>query len=337
MFFELITGDFLFDPRTGQDWSRDEDHLALMMELLGDYPSKEYALSGRYSRDFFNNSGKLKHIKSLKFWSLRDVLTEKYNLSAEDSQEITSFLMPMLAWEPCKRQPAAEALKHSWVQPNLNEVENSITKVDQDRPGMNLVSEADVSKIATPSKEGNRPNVPQSMQACSQSDKIQDESAENSLDKQKQECHEPQKGETSPSSLDEASVHAAQSELPETCVLAPKESSITSEDKLEASTSDPASTSDLPQTSSEVEKAVPSPEDVADQLKTAMSTAKQLESEEVKAGTNSLQPEKANGNEDESVALDDIDPVLLENDEKPSEQPVAGGKSKKKNKKKGKK
>eukprot|EP00442_Polarella_glacialis_P009466 CAMPEP_0115136022 /NCGR_PEP_ID=MMETSP0227-20121206/56112_1 /TAXON_ID=89957 /ORGANISM="Polarella glacialis, Strain CCMP 1383" /LENGTH=486 /DNA_ID=CAMNT_0002542949 /DNA_START=111 /DNA_END=1568 /DNA_ORIENTATION=- len=104
MIFELITGDFLFDPRTGDDWSRDEDHLALMSELLGSLPPKEWALSGKYSKDFFLNSGKLKHIKSLKFWPLKSVLMEKYKFSEATATEIADFLSPMLRWEPSQRQ-----------------------------------------------------------------------------------------------------------------------------------------------------------------------------------------------------------------------------------------
>lgn len=38
--FELVTGDFLFEPRSGSEWDRDEDHLALTMELLGKMPKK---------------------------------------------------------------------------------------------------------------------------------------------------------------------------------------------------------------------------------------------------------------------------------------------------------
>jgi serine/threonine-protein kinase SRPK3 len=38
--FELVTGDQLFDPRSGDNYSRDEDHLALFMELLGPMPRK---------------------------------------------------------------------------------------------------------------------------------------------------------------------------------------------------------------------------------------------------------------------------------------------------------
>ncbi|MED6194876.1 hypothetical protein PIB30_032658 [Stylosanthes scabra] len=38
--FELATGDMLFTPKGGQGFSEDEDHLALMMELLGKMPRK---------------------------------------------------------------------------------------------------------------------------------------------------------------------------------------------------------------------------------------------------------------------------------------------------------
>jgi serine/threonine-protein kinase SRPK3 len=36
--FELITGDMLFTPKAGDYYPRDEDHLALMIELLGARP-----------------------------------------------------------------------------------------------------------------------------------------------------------------------------------------------------------------------------------------------------------------------------------------------------------
>ncbi|KAM5547005.1 hypothetical protein ABKV19_001495 [Rosa sericea] len=38
--FELATGDMLFAPKMGQGFSEDEDHLALMMEVLGKMPRK---------------------------------------------------------------------------------------------------------------------------------------------------------------------------------------------------------------------------------------------------------------------------------------------------------
>jgi len=54
--FELATGDYLFEPHSGEDYSRDEDHLAHIMELLGPVP-RNIAMSGKYSREFFNKRG----------------------------------------------------------------------------------------------------------------------------------------------------------------------------------------------------------------------------------------------------------------------------------------
>jgi serine/threonine protein kinase len=35
MIFELVTGDFLFDPKKGANYKKNEDHLALITELIG--------------------------------------------------------------------------------------------------------------------------------------------------------------------------------------------------------------------------------------------------------------------------------------------------------------
>jgi len=113
--FELATGDVLFDPRSGKDYDRDEDHLALMMELIGRMP-KHLALSGKYSKEFFNRNGELRHIRSLKFWPCERVLMEKYNMSEKDSKELSDFLSPMLDFNPSKRASAEQMLEHPWLQ-----------------------------------------------------------------------------------------------------------------------------------------------------------------------------------------------------------------------------
>ncbi|XP_040437537.1 SRSF protein kinase 3-like, partial [Falco naumanni] len=64
MAFELATGDYLFEPHSGEDYSRDEDHIAHVIELLGEIP-RHVALGGRYSREFFNRRGELRHIRHL--------------------------------------------------------------------------------------------------------------------------------------------------------------------------------------------------------------------------------------------------------------------------------
>ena len=56
MAFELATGDYLFEPHSGEYYTRDEDHLAHIIELLGPIP-KSISLNGRYSREYFNKQG----------------------------------------------------------------------------------------------------------------------------------------------------------------------------------------------------------------------------------------------------------------------------------------
>ena len=113
--FELATGDVLFDPRSGKDYDRDEDHLALMMELVGRMP-KHLALSGKYSKEFFNRNGELRHIRSLKFWPCERVLIEKYNMAEKDAKELSEFLAPMLDFNASKRATAEAMLEHPWLQ-----------------------------------------------------------------------------------------------------------------------------------------------------------------------------------------------------------------------------
>ncbi|KAM3926295.1 SRSF protein kinase 2 isoform 1-T1 [Leptodactylus fuscus] len=114
MAFELATGDYLFEPHSGEDYSRDEDHIAHIIELLGNIP-RHFALSGKYSREFFNRRGELRHITKLKPWSLFDVLVEKYGWPHEDAAQFTDFLTPMLEMVPEKRASASECLRHPWL------------------------------------------------------------------------------------------------------------------------------------------------------------------------------------------------------------------------------
>ncbi|KAH9614380.1 hypothetical protein KSS87_002141 [Heliosperma pusillum] len=95
-------------------WEPLRDHLALMMELLGMMPRK-IALGGRYSRDFFNRYGDLRHIRRLRFWPLNKVLVEKYEFNEQDANELAEFLAPILDFVPEKRPTAGQCLSHPWI------------------------------------------------------------------------------------------------------------------------------------------------------------------------------------------------------------------------------
>lgn len=114
MAFELATGDYLFEPHSGAEYTRDEDHLAHIIELLGEIP-RRIALSGKHAKAFFNKKGELKHINGLKPWGLYEVLTEKYDWSPSEAREFAQFLTPMLEFDPNTRATAAECLKHPWL------------------------------------------------------------------------------------------------------------------------------------------------------------------------------------------------------------------------------
>ncbi|XP_046895221.1 SRSF protein kinase 3 [Hypomesus transpacificus] len=114
MAFELATGDYLFEPHSGEDYTRDEDHIAHIIELLGAIPP-HFALSGRYSREYFNRKGELRHIANLKPWGLFEVLLEKYEWPLEQTAQFSDFLMTMLELVPEKRATAAQCMQHPWL------------------------------------------------------------------------------------------------------------------------------------------------------------------------------------------------------------------------------
>ncbi|XP_046358189.1 SRSF protein kinase 3-like isoform X1 [Haliotis rufescens] len=114
MAFELATGDYLFEPHSGEGYTRDEDHLAHVIELLGPIP-RHIALSGKYSREYFNRRGELRHITKLKPWQLFDVLTEKYEWDPQEAHEFADFLLPMLEFDPDQRATAEDSLTHPWL------------------------------------------------------------------------------------------------------------------------------------------------------------------------------------------------------------------------------
>uniref|UniRef100_A0AAY4BL99 non-specific serine/threonine protein kinase n=1 Tax=Denticeps clupeoides TaxID=299321 RepID=A0AAY4BL99_9TELE len=114
MAFELATGDYLFEPHAGENYSREEDHIAHIIELLGPIPL-EFAWSGRLSRKYFNRKGNLRHISKLRPWGLFEVLQDKYGWPTEQAAQFSEFLQSMLELNPEDRATAAQCLHHRWI------------------------------------------------------------------------------------------------------------------------------------------------------------------------------------------------------------------------------
>ena len=116
--FELVVGDYLFDPKPDPagKYTRHEDHLALMMELVStEFPKRLLKYGADAKLYFAKNMQTLKSIKSLVPWSLKDVVFEKYDMTNVDAIALADFLNPMLVFDPANRVTAAESAEHPWL------------------------------------------------------------------------------------------------------------------------------------------------------------------------------------------------------------------------------
>lgn len=120
MLFEMLTGEFLFDPKKDDNFRKSEDHLALMMELLNKFP-KNYSSIGTNSKKYVNEEGNLNKIKNLNFMNLKDLMMKYHGIRESEAQALSDFLMPILEIYPQKRATADEMLNHYWLDMETTE------------------------------------------------------------------------------------------------------------------------------------------------------------------------------------------------------------------------
>uniref|UniRef100_A0A8C3HVI3 non-specific serine/threonine protein kinase n=1 Tax=Chrysemys picta bellii TaxID=8478 RepID=A0A8C3HVI3_CHRPI len=128
--FELATGDYLFEPHSGDEYSRDEGGLhpdtgvdgpggqqgggAVMGDRMGGQWGGRAGRMGDRSCEW---GGELRHIPNLRPWALGAVLLEKYEWPQEQAAAFARFLLPMLDFLPERRPTAAQCLQHPWLGP----------------------------------------------------------------------------------------------------------------------------------------------------------------------------------------------------------------------------
>jgi serine/threonine-protein kinase SRPK3 len=110
MIFELITGDFLFNPRPGDNHKKNDDHLALFMEMLGSMPKKFAQQGSMFDHYFMKNpkTGKVffRRIHDLRPVKLRELLIYRYQFKQNEAEMFADFLMKILKWYPADRPSA---------------------------------------------------------------------------------------------------------------------------------------------------------------------------------------------------------------------------------------
>lgn len=148
--FEMVIGEKLFNPKKDEHLSVNEDHLALMIELLNRFPQSLIS-RGFNSRKYFDNTGNLKKVHQLNYMSLYELLIKIHRMKPSHAKDFASFLEPMLNPDPLKRASAKEMLNHPWLnfsneeafygpeeQENFMEMVDSIAYIQMNfRPPLN--------------------------------------------------------------------------------------------------------------------------------------------------------------------------------------------------------
>jgi serine/threonine protein kinase len=119
--FELLTGDMLFDPRTrpSSSYTRDQDHISLMVEMMGDF-DRTFAVTGRRSKEFFTKKGLLKQARALAPCPLKKLFYQKYAIPEHEATVIADFMASCLALTPSQRWSAERLLGHPWFKNIVN-------------------------------------------------------------------------------------------------------------------------------------------------------------------------------------------------------------------------
>lgn len=116
MVFELATGDYLFDPKKGKTYKKNDDHLAQISETIGECRDVPFLRSCDAAADFYDKKGNLKRIKKLKPWGIKDILIEKYRIKPTEALFLARFLERCLKWNPKDRASAKDLLDDPWIK-----------------------------------------------------------------------------------------------------------------------------------------------------------------------------------------------------------------------------
>ncbi|NXS28882.1 SRPK kinase, partial [Pomatostomus ruficeps] len=109
--FEMATGECLFDPQPGKYFSRGDNHVAHIIELLGRIPL-QIVFSRNKSTKFFSRPGALLRLSPR---SLPGILADRHGWTPREAAAFTAFLLPALHYAPERRASAAQSLRHAWI------------------------------------------------------------------------------------------------------------------------------------------------------------------------------------------------------------------------------
>ncbi|CAH1393182.1 unnamed protein product [Nezara viridula] len=113
--YELATGYVLFCPRSIDGVSKDEIHIGLMVQLLGNIP-KRIQDTGKLSPKYFLESGDLINVDTSRRCNLYQRLVKVNKWATMLAYPFADFLLSMLEYDPRRRPTAAQCLQDPWLK-----------------------------------------------------------------------------------------------------------------------------------------------------------------------------------------------------------------------------
>lgn len=115
--YELINGDFLFDPDKDKNKSRDYYHLLEMSKVSGKF-QKKFLKTTKHWKKFFDRDCDLLDTEYREYYDwdeLLDKVTDR-----KDREQISDLIKSMLSLNPSNRPSAEDVLKHPWLMDRDN-------------------------------------------------------------------------------------------------------------------------------------------------------------------------------------------------------------------------
>jgi serine/threonine-protein kinase SRPK3 len=115
LLFEFLTGEYLFEIDSDCDQNeRDRRYLYEMFRILGKIP-KELCLNCEFTKDLFDNKGRILKMREVDFTSISELLVDEFNYHQETAEELEKIMKLFLEYNVKNRISAEKALKLDWL------------------------------------------------------------------------------------------------------------------------------------------------------------------------------------------------------------------------------
>ncbi|KAJ0420558.1 protein kinase [Aspergillus carlsbadensis] len=121
---ELVQGIVLFSGEASSKgtWTAEDDHLARIIEVVGQFPL-DFIAKGKHAAHFFDKQGNLLRIPNLKPTCLERLIdgeTKPFlkptDMTKAEVPVFVDFIKGMLEIDPASRKSADELLQHEWIR-----------------------------------------------------------------------------------------------------------------------------------------------------------------------------------------------------------------------------